>query len=130
MKKLFKLLTVTLLLAVCFSSFVACGKSLTKEEVVYKMICYVAEENEVDVADVTVKSGEVEEQEDGDYFAWVIVSVNGYTRYFSGKYYVETETVTYLDVTIAASIPPGVGEGFYSTDSFDIDEVNDMLQGN
>ena len=129
MKNFVKVLVASLLLVACLSSFVGCGKSLTKEEIAYKMICYVAEEYEVDASDVTVKSGKLEEEDDGSYFANFKVSVNGYTRYFSGTYDPEADKITYNDVTIFVNMSmAGPGPAYSVTDSFDIEKVNKMLK--
>ncbi|MBQ3221865.1 MAG: hypothetical protein IJB34_07915 [Clostridia bacterium] len=92
------------------------------------MICYVAEEYGVEPSSVHLKSGSLNEEEDGDYFANFLVVVNGYKMYFSGTYYVETEVIEYNDVTSAIEMLGTAGPNYYKTESFNIDKVNNELQ--
>ena len=126
MKK-FILLICTILAAWAVCLFVGCNKELSKEEIACKMICYVAEEYEVEPSSVLLKSGSLTEEEDGDYFANFLVVVNGYEMYFSGTYYVETEVIEYNDVTSAVEVL-GAGPNYYNTESFNVDKVNDELK--
>ena len=121
MKKSLKLILFTLLIVFSFSLIVGCKSKLEKEEIAYKMICYVAEDYNEEPANITLKSGRLNEEENGNYFATFKVVVNSYTLYFSGTYYVETDKIEYNDMTqIINSSIIGAGPGYLDTESFDI----------
>ncbi|MBE5756296.1 MAG: hypothetical protein E7342_00680 [Clostridiales bacterium] len=127
MKTLSKLLVVLLAIATCLSVFVGCGK-LTKEDIAYNMICYVAEDNQQDIANITLMSGTLKEDENGNYEAWFKVKVGYFTFYYMGTYYVDTEKIDYTDVSHLVNLTPtGAGPLYLATDSFNIDKVNNKL---
>lgn len=129
MKNIFKIFLSVLLLAVGVSCFVGCNKTPNKEEIAYKMICYVAEDYNEATSNIILQSGRLKEEENGNYFATFKISVNSYTMYFCGTYYGETGKIEYTDMTntINNSIT-GAGPAYCDTESFDIAKVNKRLQ--
>lgn len=127
MKNLFKIFLLTLL-AVCALCIAGCENTPSKEEIAYKMICYVAEDYNEDPSNITLQSGSIEEEESGDYFAAFTVSVGSQTMYFCGTYYIETGKIGYTDMTNKILSLGFAGPGYYDTESFDIAKVNKMLQ--
>lgn len=123
MKKIISIVLSTFVAILLFSFTFGCGSSINKEDLAYKMICYVADDNYVDYEDITLISGTLREEEDGNFYANFKVTVNYYTMYYSGRYYIETEEITYTDVTSSSLHGPL----FDSTTSFNITEVNNKL---
>ena len=130
MKKVVRFVLSVLLLVLCVSCIVGCNKP-SKEEIAYKMICYVAEDYDEEPSNIKLKSGRLKEEENGDYFATFKVTVNSYTMYFCGTYHTDSGEIEYTDMTrtISNSIV-GAGPAYSDTESFDIDEVNKKLKGN
>lgn len=129
MKNVFKIFLSVLLFVVGVSCFVACNNTPDKEEIAYKMICYVAEDYNEVTSNITLQSGRLKKEENGNYFATFKVSVNSYTMYFCGTYYVETGKIEYTDMTnIVNNSITGAGPAYYDTESFDIVKVNKRLQ--
>ena len=130
MKNAIKIILSVLLLVVCLSFVVGCNNTPNKEEIAYKMICYVAEDYDEEPSNITLRSGRLKEEDNGNYFATFKVSVNSYTMYFCGTYYVETGKIEYIDMTRAVNNSiVGAGPAYYDTESFDIAKVNKKLQG-
>lgn len=125
------LIGITLLIVLSCSLLVGCKNKIEKEEIAYKMICYVADEYNEDTTNITLQSGRLTEQEDGNYFATLKVVVRSNTMYFAGTYYVDTGEIEYKDMTktINSSIV-GAGPGYLDTESFDIAKVNKKLSSN
>lgn len=125
-----KIFAVLLSLLLCFTlsfSLVGCSKN-SKEDIAYKMICYVADaENGGNVSNITLESGKLELEEDGTYFANFKVKVDSTTKYFTGTYDPQTKEITYKDMTnMFGLVPPG--PAYSETDSFDIEKVNKKLK--
>ncbi len=130
MKKGFRVVLFALLIILSFSLIVGCKSKLEKEEIAYKMICYVAEDYNEESANVTLRSGRLNKEENGNYFATFTVMVNSYTMYFCGTYYTETGKIEYTNMTKAIhSSITGAGPGYLDTESFDIAKVNKKLKG-
>ena len=130
MKK--KLVCLFSMILLCFSIVLgvcACKPEETNEDIVYKVVCYVAEEEGVTPKDVEIVSGAINyDEEDKAYSLNLKISVYSYyTYYYSGMYNPETKAISYVDVTRYSSI---VGANFFKTNSFDISAVNQRLQNN
>lgn len=130
LKNVIKTILSVFLLVVCLSCFVGCNNTPNKEEIAYKMICYVAEDYDEEPSNITLQSGQLTEKDDGNYFANFKVSVYSYTMYFCGTYYVETGKIEYTDMTQMINNLMVAGPAYYNTESFDIAKVNKKLQGN
>lgn len=130
MKNTFQIFLSILLLVLGVSCFIGCNNNLNKEEIAYKMICYVAEDYNEATSNITLQSGRLKKEEDGNYFATFKVSINSYTMYFCGTYYVKTGKIEYTDMTKTIKNNfMGAGPAYYDTESFNIEKVNKRLRG-
>ena len=122
MKKVLSTIAFLLCLVTIAGMSTACGKN-SKEDIVFTVVCYVAEEYDIEPNEITIQSGSVREDESNDeYDLWICVSVDGYTLCFNGSYKPETEKITYKRMS------GNLGPLFYDTDDFDIKEVNNKLK--
>lgn len=128
-KTLLKCFLPIFILIIGLTFSLGCGGQ-SKEEVVYKVICKVADAYDEDLSDIRVISGTIKQEED-EFTIWLKVNINGsYTRYYLGHYNSKTNELDYNDNTYIISVSAFVGPNYTATDSFDIVKVNRMLLGN
>lgn len=129
MQKLKKLTIIVLSLMLCLMSFVTtgCKKTETPEQMVIKVAQYIAEDNDENLSDVTFISGQVKEDEDeeGRFLIYAKIKVRRYNMYFYANYYLEDGEISYKDMT---SFSSHLGDGYFDTQSLDIDMINYALQ--
>ncbi|MBR5191958.1 MAG: hypothetical protein IKW33_00935 [Clostridia bacterium] len=129
-KKLF--IAITCLMMCLFTSIFATGcNGETKEDIVYKIVCEIADDYDYSLSNVTISSGSIQRDESANsYDAWLVAKVYYYggnlTLYFNAEYFCSNGEITYTLMNDRFGIT-GPGPLFLKTDSFDISAVNDRL---
>lgn len=131
-KKLIMVIISTVILVCSLVGITGCGKKITKEDIAYETITYVAEHEGVKTKYVTLLSGSLKQEDNGDYLGYFVVRSMIYTLYYTGTYNPKTKEITYRDTTSIIEQSEqdfGVGAGplYTTTDSFNIDKVNKRL---
>lgn len=129
-----KYVSFVLLIACCMSFFAGCGRLSGKDAAAYQIVCYIADEYNVQPKDIQIISGSLRTPEEDssiacDYMGNLKVSIKSKIKYFAVSYTEGPMSIKYMDTTEwLKEIIDTIGNLYFETNSFDIAKVNKKLK--